>query len=121
MPAKLIFLVDDQDLVRRMMVRSINRFRPEDTVVDFFSPAELLKSVLEGRRPDLILTDRDMPELTGEELASNLKYTGYTGSVIMITGNDEMVTPPPHVDELLKKPFEMKDFVEMLSRHLDPR
>jgi len=115
---KLIFLVDDQDLVRRSLVRAIARFRPEDTVVDFFSPRELLKTVLEGRKPDLILTDRNMPELDGDTLASNLKYTGYEGSVVMITA-DDIVTPPPHVDELMKKPYEMKDFREMLDRHLD--
>lgn len=120
MPAKTIFLVDDQDLVRKTLVRCVKRFRPDDTLVDFSSPSDLLKAALEGRWPDLVITDRDMPELTGERLASDLKRAGFAGPVIMITGNAEILVPPAHVDDLVKKPFEMKELSETISRHLDP-
>ena len=117
MPKK-IFLVDDQDLVRRTLVRTVRHYRRDDDVTDFASPVELLNAVLDGRAPDLILTDRSMPELDGETLASNLKYAGFRGSIVMITG-DEVLTPPPHVDEVLRKPYDLREFGAMLTRHLD--
>ena len=119
MPAKLIYVVDDQDLVLRTLVRCVKRLRPEDSVASFSAPQELLKSAFDGRWPDLVITDLDMPDINGEQLASSLKYAGFAGAVVMITGNGDIAVPPPHVDDLLHKPYEMKDLGEILDRHLD--
>jgi|GEM_PF-6236318 len=117
--SKTIFLVDDDASVRTVLERLVRRLRPDDAVIAFSSPRDLLLAALDGRWPHLVLTDRDMPEYAGEELASRLAYAGYRGWVVMITGG-ELVVPPAHVDEIIRKPFTREEIEEMLTRRLDP-
>lgn len=117
--AKKIFLVDDDDSVRKTLFRLLRRHRPDDAVTEFSDPADLVRMALEGRWPDLVVTDRDMPGMNGEELAHRLKYAGYTGVVIMITGNDAIVVPPKDIDHVLHKPFESKEVLATVAHYLD--
>lgn len=71
-PAQLarILVIDDEPLVRRAVVRSLER---EHQVVAIDTAAEALRRLESGERFDLILCDLMMPEMTGMEMAARLR------------------------------------------------
>jgi CheY-like chemotaxis protein len=58
---------------------------------------------------DIILTDRAMPGMTGDELAAAVKQTDPNMPVVMITGNVDPKTDyaavPRQADVVVRKPF----------------
>ena len=66
---------------------------------------------------NLIVTDNDMPNLTGTEMVAKLRETGLTTPILMCTaGRGE---PPPGISGILRKPFDMGTFVEKVDSLLD--
>jgi CheY-like chemotaxis protein len=68
---------------------------------------------------DVVLTDRQMPLMDGEELARRLKALSPRTPVIMVTA-----VPPlegcAHVDVIVPKPFSLGTIVEAISRCVAP-
>ena len=62
----------------------------------------------EDREFDLVITDRGMPEMGGDELAATIKHANRNVPVIMLTGFGEMMEVsgerPAGVDLLMSKP-----------------
>lgn len=69
---------------------------------------------VQRRRPDLILLDRMIPKITGDEVARRLKREPRTASIpiIMITAkaeeSDELAGLAIGADDYIRKPFTMK-------------
>lgn len=62
---------------------------------------------------DLVITDLDMPNMTGDQLAAAIKDRAPQMPVVMITAHADMLPvpgrKPPGVDVLLGKPFFLQD------------
>ena len=69
---------------------------------------------------DIVLTDRSMPEMEGDELAREIKKVKPDVPVILITGfGDIMATTgekPEGVDHVMSKPFTMAGLQNMLAQ-----
>jgi YesN/AraC family two-component response regulator len=69
---------------------------------------------------DLVLTDRSMPELSGDQLALEIKRIRPATPVVLLTGfGDLMVAEgemPPGVDLIISKPFNQASLREGLTR-----
>lgn len=59
--------------------------------------------------PEIVLTDRQMPHLTGEELASRIRALKPDAKILLMTGSDLDDLPKGLFDALLAKPFGMAD------------
>lgn len=87
------FLVDDEVEIRKLLVRSLERMGLN---VEQFSDANFAwKRIADGARPDIIISDINMPEMTGTELYAKIRSAGLDIPVILITGlpreNDERI------------------------------
>lgn len=85
-----ILTLDDETFVHKLLARMLAKLGyTEVTACDNGSGAlELVASPLP---PDLILLDLNMPGMDGMEFVRNLVEHGYTGSVILVSGEDERV------------------------------
>jgi CheY-like chemotaxis protein len=81
MGRRKILLIDDSELALQYTARALDSagFQVRTTV-----DVHDLHNVLGGWRPDLILTDVDMPGLTGPELCRMLKSTYETAHVPVV-------------------------------------
>ena len=75
---------------------------------------------IEAHKFDVILTDLGMPEMSGWELARLIKKKLPDSRVILVTGWGEQAREElkhhPYVDDVLPKPYELKDLIQKISR-----
>ncbi len=105
---KRILLADDEPGVRGAIKLLLGI--DQHTVVEAANGPEAL-ALYEGDRFDLVITDYEMPEIKGNELAARIKSLLPSQPIIMITAYAEKVDGINNpVDVVLHKPF---DFAEL--------
>ena len=67
---------------------------------------------------DVVVVDRAMPEMNGEQLGAAIKSSSPNVPLIMITGFRNEVAVPEIFDHILTKPFLPSALVECLSQTL---
>ena len=114
---KRILLVDDQKSVRE----AINFLLRLDhhTVIEAENGVVALEMFMRGHF-DLVITDFEMPNMKGNELAARIKQASPTQPILMITAYAERLRESDNpVDVILDKPFQLQDLrqamVELLS------
>ena len=75
--------------------------------VDNFESAEAAANAFGSKPYDLVITDRAMPNMTGDALTKKIKAQSPDTPIIMVTGFGDIVNssedPPKHVDLVLAK------------------
>jgi putative two-component system response regulator len=116
MDAQHILVVDDDNAIAILLQRVLTGDGYRVTVAQ--NGREALDSVA-SNRPDLILTDLDMPQMNGYELCRQIKHEPATRllPVLMMTGRSEQEARLKAwelgADDFLTKPF---DIVEVRAR-----
>lgn len=115
-----ILIVDDSRAMRMIVKRSLgatDRFRGA-TVVEAGNGLEAV-AVVRDERPDLILSDWNMPEMDGLALLKAARAEGFSGPIGMITSES---TPDMHdiartngVAFVVMKPFTPQGLERALS------
>jgi CheY-like chemotaxis protein len=105
-----VLLIDDDDTSREVLELLLGQEQHE--VAAFSGGAAAVATVREGSfRPELVLTDLQMPGLSGAELARELRAVCQPGvRVIVMSGSEpgeETIAP---FDAFLAKPFSMEAF-----------
>jgi len=104
----LIYAVDDSRMMLQIYQNSLHQLG--FTSVLFESPASALAQVGQAK-PDVLLTDLNMPEITGLELTTRLRalYTPEQLPIILITTQQDQITQAAAyaagVSAMLPKPF----------------
>ncbi|HEX2755896.1 MAG TPA: response regulator [Candidatus Limnocylindrales bacterium] len=109
-----VLVVDDEPLIRAYVARALTLAGFEVAVAA--SGREALRLVADGRvRPAVVVTDIEMPEMTGVELAARLLALRPTLRIVMMTGDlaraEAARGHPSIVDEVLVKPMRTEDLV----------
>ncbi|MCP3901928.1 MAG: response regulator, partial [Desulfobacteraceae bacterium] len=106
---KILFIDDNKDIVEmcKQNLEAINY-----KVEDFSSSLEALKFFKEQHQNiDIVITDQTMPDLTGVELAKEMKKINKTIPIILISGYAEAVDLKKidlaGISKFLKKPLSM--------------
>ena len=106
-----ILVVDDEDSVREMVRRMLTREGHEATPAS--SGAEALALIASGMAEfDLILSDVVMPQMTGIQLLRELRSTGPTCPVVLMSAYaDQGIAEPGMLDTasaFIAKPFDLR-------------
>jgi len=100
-----ILVVEDDPLVRMAVTEQLSS--QGHTVQSATNGLEGLDTFMSGRF-DLVLTDRAMPEMGGDQLATTIKQISPAKPIIMLTGFGDLMTikgeRPPSVDAVVSKP-----------------
>lgn len=108
-----VLVVDDQPSICQLLSSSLRQ--DSHTVVMAGDGREGLEKFQAGQF-DVVITDRVMPRMNGEQLASKIKALSPNQPVILLTGCMEEMSVPEHVDLLIRKPTSMHDIREALSK-----
>jgi two-component system chemotaxis response regulator CheY len=87
----LHILVTDDDLDKRLLLGvTIGQSFPEASLFECYSGKEAL-DYFSANHVDVIVTNHNMPELTGMELIKEIRRRGSAVPIIMVTSHDEII------------------------------
>jgi CheY-like chemotaxis protein len=110
---KRILVVDDQRSVREAIAFLL---RLDGYAVFEAGDGALALDMFRQERFDLVITDLEMPNLKGSELAARIKQVSPRQPIVMITAYAERLRGLPNaVDAILDKPFQLKDLRRVLA------
>lgn len=117
-----ILAVEDETAVAQLLALVL--CGPACTVTTASDGVEALEKIAVAPRPfDVIITDHNMPLMTGLELVAQLRGRGFDGKIAVLSAhlNEDNVQAYEalHVDLLLSKPFDIEELrhaVEVLSK-----
>jgi len=110
-----ILLIDDEQMITDILKRILSRLGYE--VHAFICPEEALAFYLNApQKIDLIITDMNMPGLSGIDLAKKVKTLDNSKPIILCSGfttdSDVQKAMEAGIDAVLKKPTETLDLLK---------
>ena len=118
---KRVYIVEDESKLRALYAKALRRdgFEAES----FSSPPALLEHLDKAEKPDVILTDLQMPGMNGIELIEELRKRELDAPVIMITGNSSVQSAVEAMRlgafHYLQKPVNLEEMRALLSKALE--
>ena len=113
----LVYVVDDEPMVGDV-VQAILKMGGYESVL-FQDPNAAFKAISEANpKPTLLLTDFQMPQMTGRELIQHCKKIHPALKTILYTGNvqeDTVAFYPARPDRFLRKPFTPKTLIDLVE------
>jgi len=112
-----ILWVEDDPLVRVVVTEQLSR--QGHTVQSAANGLEGLDTFMSGRF-DLVITDRAMPEMGGDQLATTIRQIAPKKPIIMLTGFGDLMDAkgeqPPAVDAVISKPVTMESLASAIKQ-----
>ncbi len=118
MPAKQVLIVEDERPIREMIAFGLKRHGFE---VREAEDCRAARASLADRRPDLVLIDWMLPDMSGLELARSLKRDRETRElpIIMLTARaeegDKVAGLEGGADDYVTKPFSPRELVARIN------
>ena len=113
----LVYVVDDEPMVGDV-VQAILKMGGYESVL-FQDPNAAFKAISEANpKPTLLLTDFQMPQMTGRELIQHCKKAHPLLKTILYSGNvqeDTVALYPARPDRFLRKPFTPKTLIDLIE------
>ncbi|GHF62335.1 DNA-binding response OmpR family regulator [Amycolatopsis bartoniae] len=121
-PRSAVLVVDDNPMFRELLARGL-ALEGFEVATAPSGPEALVR--LSERRPDLVLTDVDMPGMTGLELVRTLREWDADTPVLFVTGRatdaDEAAGFAAGGNGYLVKPFGWSELLERVQALLGSR
>jgi len=110
-----ILLIDDEQMITDILKRILSRLGY--VVHAFINPEEAMASYLDSpQNIDMIITDMNMPGLSGIDLAKKIKAQDSSKPIILCSGfttdSDVQKAMEAGIDAVLKKPTETLDLLK---------
>ncbi|HSG65148.1 MAG TPA: response regulator, partial [Gammaproteobacteria bacterium] len=116
-PGISVWVVDDDESVRWVLEQALKQAH---MVPRCFDSAAKFFSALDSARPDVLITDIRMPEMSGLELLEALNEREPELPVIVMTAHSDLDSAVAAYKggafEYLPKPFDIDEAVELVSR-----
>jgi CheY-like chemotaxis protein len=114
-PSCRILVVEDDDIIRAIVAHAVAQLGHE---VDTAENGEQGWAALKARNYDLLITDNNMPCLTGLELVQMLRSASMTLPVILASGGTSRVDPALRISAMLPKPFFTDQLLKLVQEVL---
>jgi two-component system, response regulator len=119
-----ILYVED-DPINQELMRSVIRKRPGVRLVTAGLGADALEAAA-AERPALILLDRHLPDMTGDEILQLLRARRETEAIPVVIVSGDTAAPRTGeaalgVTGYLTKPYDIRELLSYIDRALDPR
>lgn len=115
-----LILVDDEEDVREGLIEQIDWERHGYIVTDRAENGHEAMEMIERSRPDVVVTDIQMPFMDGLQLAEWTRENYPLTKIIILTGYDEFEYARKaislQIDEYVLKPFSSHELVEILLK-----
>jgi signal transduction histidine kinase len=115
-----VLVVDDEPLVREVLTVYLAEDEHEVTLAT--NGREGLARYREGEF-DIVLTDRAMPEMSGDDLAAEIKALNPQQRILLLTGFGDLMDGederPPGIDFIVAKPFTLNALREAIARSFE--
>ena len=112
-----LLLVEDEKVVRETIQEML---MVDGHTLEVASNGEEGIEAFRGGTFDLILTDRGMPKMNGDKMASIIKGINSEQIIVMLTGSGELMKAreemPDCVDQILSKPISHSDLRRTLQK-----
>ncbi|MEM0961952.1 MAG: ATP-binding protein [Bacteroidota bacterium] len=102
-----LLVVDDEPMVRTVTSKLLRLRGHQVDAVDG-GPAAL-EALASGLTVDLVVTDLSMPEMSGRELAAQIRQRYPDLPVLLLTGDTDAEADSQDIAAVVKKPFELDD------------
>jgi CheY-like chemotaxis protein len=118
-----ILLIDDEPFLLKVLLARLKHWG-YDALGAENGPEGL--AVMRENKPDLIILDKEMPGMNGEEVVRNVRNDPALKSIpIMLISADveniESCAKACAIPHYLTKPFEPEDFLEMIQIYVSPK
>lgn len=110
---KSVLLVEDDPAVCYFLARVLRRAGYR---VGQAADGESGLEIFRARSWDVVIVDRMMPNLNGEQLAEEIRKETQETRIILITGFPHRVECPELFDAIFSKPFAITDLLVCVSR-----
>ncbi|MEI9864180.1 MAG: response regulator [Limisphaerales bacterium] len=115
--SRRVLVVDDEPLIRQLCTELLNDHGYEVEAAKNGADAWV---ALQMNGYDLLITDNEMPQLSGIELVKKLRAARMVVPVILVSGMmpvEELKQHPElHIDAALLKPFNIQDFADIVKK-----
>ena len=118
-----ILIVEDEYLVRQGLAKLVNFTAYDMEIMGQAENGRQAWDLIQKQVPDVILTDINMPQMNGIQLASLVREKYPQTHLVFLTGYDDfdyaLSAVKLGVDDYLLKPFSRQDIEEMLGKIKD--
>ena len=112
-----ILVVDDNVDILEFIQEMLLLFDHTPTVVE--NGEHALKLFAAGERFDLVITDINMPGISGIEMTKKIKQQFPILPVIIMTGySDNEIVGKQTGDEFIRKPFAIDKMMDLIKKHV---
>jgi two-component system, cell cycle response regulator DivK len=120
---KTVLVVEDNELNLKLFVDLLD-YHGYRVVTSTFGRAAI--NLARQHRPDLILLDIQLPDITGMEVADQLKADENTRRIPLVAvtafamSGDRQRVLESGCDDYLAKPFNVREFLSLVERYTSP-
>lgn len=118
MTALTAWLVDDDEFILRALQRMLKRLCPHWEIRLFNDPSAMLQALQQQAKPNLVICDRVMPEYSGEQVLTQVKFLAPEAIRALLTADtsaDIVVEDLADIHHFLAKPFTESDVALVFS------
>ena len=113
---RLLVIDDEIDLLNTIVEVLKLKFEK----VEMASSGKEALAMLENADFDVVLTDLGMPEMSGWEVAKNVKASSPSTKIIVVTGwgmyaEEELINHEAYVDAILTKPYDLQHLINIIE------
>lgn len=109
-----VLVIDDEPLICAIMESYLKKIAQVQKVPSAQQALDLIPTF----RPDVIISDYHMPQMTGLELVVNLRNQNNLTPVILISGSHIESNELAQFTDFLKKPVHQKDLINKIQAML---
>ena len=116
-----VALIDDDALQLQLTEAMLHNVLPPDAeITPFAEPQALLRWLTEGHRPSLLMTDLEMPSLSGYELLDRLQHNDATRDLRIVAMTSHLLVSTSELrqrgfSDVLFKPFTQNDLIRLFE------